>query len=83
LLTTKNDTKSKIMEKAYKNLGYFFLLLIPLTLLGFYKLYLSQFPGFEGTTTDIHIHAAIALFVDPLFMDNPSNCIQFDILTMK
>ena len=38
------------MEKAYKNLGYFFLLLIPLTFLGFYKTYFIQFPSFEENT---------------------------------
>lgn len=49
------------MEKAYRNLGYFFLLLIPLAFAGFYKTYLIQFPGFEGIKYGfIHVHAAIA-----------------------
>ena len=63
------------MEKAYKNLGYFFLLLIPLTFLGFYKTYFVQFPDFEeNLTTLIHLHAIIAsiwillLVVQPLLI---------------
>ena len=48
------------MEKAYKNLGYFLILLIPFTLLGFYKTYFNQFPTFQDTSSYIHIHAAIA-----------------------
>ncbi len=48
------------MEKAYKNLGYFLILLIPFTFLGFYKTYFNQFPTFQDTSTYIHIHAAIA-----------------------
>jgi hypothetical protein len=64
------------MEKAYKNLGYFFLLLVPLAFLGFYKRYLSQFPEFQETTTYIHIHAAIAsiwlfmLIIQPFLIRN-------------
>jgi hypothetical protein len=50
------------MEKAYKNLGYFLILLVPFTFLGFYKTYFNQFPLFEETTTYIHIHAVIASF---------------------
>jgi uncharacterized membrane protein len=48
------------MEKAYKNLGYFLILLVPFALLGFYKTYFNQFPSFKDTSTYIHIHAAIA-----------------------
>ena len=64
------------MEKAYKNLGYIFLLLIPFTFLGFYKRYLVQFPAFDETKTYIHIHAAIAsiwllmLIVQPFLIRN-------------
>ncbi len=50
------------MEKSYKYLGYFFLLLIPLTIAGFYKTYIIQFPNFkENITYFIHVHAFIAL----------------------
>lgn len=49
------------MEKAYKNTGYFMLLLIPLVILGFYKTYFSQFPDFnEKITLFHHLHALIA-----------------------
>src|SRR5659263_696230 len=49
------------MDKSYKYLGYFFLLLIPLTIAGFYKTYIGQFPNFkENITPFIHIHAFIA-----------------------
>ena len=49
------------MEKAYKNAGYFALLLIPLVILGFYKTYFSQFPDFSVKITLFHhLHAAIA-----------------------
>ncbi|MFZ1702720.1 MAG: hypothetical protein WAT79_00160 [Saprospiraceae bacterium] len=50
------------MEKAYKNVGYFLLLLIPLSFVGFYKSYLIQFPDFkENFGIYIHLHAVIAL----------------------
>lgn len=49
------------MEKAYKNLSYFLILLIPLTLLGFYKTYFNQFPSFEeNINIFVHLHAIIA-----------------------
>lgn len=48
------------MEKVYKNLGYYFILLIPLTFLGFYKTYFNQFPTFSETNILIHLHAIIA-----------------------
>ena len=49
------------MEKAYRNLGYILLLLIPLTFLGFHKTYFVQFPNFEeNITTFIHLRAFIA-----------------------
>jgi hypothetical protein len=68
--------KAEKMEKAYKNLGYILLLLIPFTFLGFYKSYFNQFPGFEDTRTFIHLHAAIAsiwvviLLVQPFLIRN-------------
>ncbi len=67
------------MEKAYKNLGYFLLLLIPFTFLGFYKTYFNQFPTFKDTSTYIHLHAAIAsiwilmLIVQPLLIRYKNN----------
>ena len=49
------------MGKTYKYLGYFLLLLIPLTFAGFYKTYIGQFPDFEEKIDSfIHFHALIA-----------------------
>ena len=49
------------MEKTYKYLGYFMLVLIPLIFAGFYKTYIEQIPNFsENINSFIHIHAFIA-----------------------
>lgn len=49
------------MERSYRYLGYFLLLLIPLVFAGFYKTYFVQFPYFQQIRTNaIHIHAFIA-----------------------
>ena len=49
------------MEKAYRNTGYFMLILIPLIILGFYKTYFNLFPDFNEKITSLHhLHAAIA-----------------------
>jgi hypothetical protein len=68
------------MEKSYKSLGYFFLLLIPLTFLGFYNTYFVQFPDFEENTTEfIHFHAFIAsiwilfLIAQPILIQKRKN----------
>jgi hypothetical protein len=65
------------MAKSYKYLGYFFLLLFPLTIVGSYKTYIVQFPNFkENITPFIHIHAFIAsiwigiLIVQPFLIIN-------------
>jgi len=50
------------MEKSYKYLGYFLLLMIPLTFVAFYKTYFVQFPNFKpSNNTYIHVHAFIAM----------------------
>ena len=60
------------MEKSYRYLGYFFLLLIPLIFVGFYKTYIVQFPSFEKVKhTFIHIHAAIAVVWVTLIIVQP------------
>lgn len=68
------------MEKAYKNLGYLLMLLIPLTFLAFFKTYFNQFPTFEeNITTYIHLHAIIAsiwilmLIIQPILIRNRKN----------
>ena len=65
------------MEKNYKYLGYFLLILIPLTFAGFYKTYIGQFPNFEEKIDSfIHFHAIIAslwillLIIQPLLILN-------------
>jgi hypothetical protein len=44
------------MEKQYRNLGYFFLIIVVFVFLGFYYPYFSLFPDFKSITTIIHIH---------------------------
>lgn len=71
------------MEKAYKNTGYFMLLLVALIAIGFYKTYFGQFPEFNKTPTVLshsrvnifyHFHAALAtlwillLIIQPLLI---------------
>jgi hypothetical protein len=65
------------MDRSYKYLGYFLLLLIPLTIAGFYKTYIVQFPNFtENITNFIHVHAFIAtvwiglLIIQPFLIVN-------------
>ena len=63
------------MEKEYRNIGFIFLLFIPLTFLGFYKTYFVLSPEFVGTVDGYtHIHAFTAslwitlLIVQPLLI---------------
>ena len=49
------------MEKEYRNIGFVFLLFIPLTFLGFYKTYFVLSPEFTGTVDAYtHIHVFVA-----------------------
>jgi len=60
------------MEKGYKNIGYFILLLIPLTLLGFYKSYINKFPEFDDTIDFYdHLHAFVAILWLLLLLSQP------------
>lgn len=45
------------MEKYYKNIGNYFLILILFIALGFYYPYFSLFPQFKSVTPTVHIHA--------------------------
>ena len=61
------------MERAYRNLGYFLLALLPIFIAGFWIPYLSEIPGFDPSVTPaVHIHAALLfawialLIVQPL-----------------
>ena len=60
------------MEKEYRNVGFIFLLFIPLTFLGFYKTYFDLSPEFTGTV-DIytHIHALVASIWITLLITQP------------
>ncbi len=78
--------REKQLEKKYKYLGYFLLLLIPLTFVGFYKTYFSQFPAFEkNIDAFIHFHAFIAsiwillLIVQPLLIINKKHKIHIKV----
>ena len=66
------------MEKRYKNIGYFLMLLIPISFFGFYKTsYFIQFPNFDDTIdTGLHFHFVMAclwilmLIVQPILIKN-------------
>jgi len=65
------------MEKSYKYLGYYLLVLIPLIFAAFYKSYLSKFPDFEVSfDQSVHVHAFLAslwvlmLIVQPFLIVN-------------
>ena len=60
------------MEKEYRNIGFIFLLFIPLTFLGFYKSYFVLAPEFEGTVDGYtHLHAVIASLWISLLIAQP------------
>jgi hypothetical protein len=44
------------VEKYYRNIGLYFLILILFIGLGFYYPYFSLFPGFKSVTTTVHVH---------------------------
>jgi hypothetical protein len=49
------------LDKTYRYLGYFLLLLFPLIFAGFYKSYFQPFPHFNGTINGLtHLHAILA-----------------------
>ena len=61
------------MERAYRNLGYVLIVLLPVFIAGFWIPYLSEIPHFDQSiTTAVHIHAVllfgflILLIVQPL-----------------
>lgn len=61
------------MERAYRNLGFVLIALLPVFLAGFWIPYFSEIPRFdESITTAVHVHAAllfcflILLIVQPL-----------------
>lgn len=62
------------MDKAYRNVSIFIVLILVGIQWGFYKSYTSQFPEFKGFTSIHHIHGAlmmswlVLLFVQPLLI---------------
>ncbi len=61
------------MERAYRNLGYVFLTLLPVFIAGFWIPYFSEIPHFDSSITfAVHVHAALLftflglLIVQPL-----------------
>lgn len=49
------------MERTYKNVSYFFVLLLTIIVFGFYKSYFGKFPLFTGLTSVHHTHALLLL----------------------
>ncbi len=47
------------MEKAYKNIGYLFILLFVFIFWGFYRTYIGSFPSFSGVNTIKHFHGLL------------------------
>ena len=48
------------MERAYRNLGYFLLALLPIFIAGFWIPYLSEIPVFDPSITPpVHVHAVL------------------------
>ena len=62
------------MEKGYKNITIFFVTVLAIVVLGFFKTYFGLFPGFHNVTTIQHIHGLmfttwfIMLCVQPLLI---------------
>lgn len=60
------------MERSYRYLGYFFLLLLPVIALAFHPSYGSKFPDFEpGFDPFIHVHAILATLWVALVISQP------------
>ena len=49
------------MEKAYRNISYFFGAVLLLVFIAFFKTYFGLFPRFTGTTNLIHLHVLTVL----------------------
>jgi len=70
------------MDRTYKYLGYFFLLLVPLIFAGFYKSYFQSFPFAKNIHVFEHLHAFIAsvwvliLIVQPFLIVNKKTALH-------
>jgi hypothetical protein len=49
------------MEKAYKNIGLFIIILLAFVILGFYNSYYGLIPSFKGVSGAMHIHGTMML----------------------
>lgn len=49
------------MEKSYRNIGYFFLVIWFLALIGFHQTYTVFFPAFRGFRWEQHFHGAMLM----------------------
>jgi len=49
------------VNKYYKNIGYYFLILVIFVAMGFYYPYFSLFPTFPSVTGIVHVHTIILL----------------------
>jgi hypothetical protein len=65
------------MERAYRNVGYFLLALLPIFIAGFWIPYFSEIPRFDpAITVPVHLHALllfvwiVLLIVQPLAIRN-------------
>lgn len=60
------------MDRTYKYLGYFMLLLIPLIFAGFYKSYFQPFPNFGAKFNEnVHIHSVLATLWVAILITQP------------
>ncbi len=60
------------MERAYRNLGYVLITLLPIFIAGFWIPYLSEIPHFDQSiTTAVHIHAILLFFFLLLLIVQP------------
>ena len=71
------------MDRTYRYLGYYMLLLIPLIFAGFYKSYFQPFPNFDANINVFtHVHGLIAsvwvlmLIVQPFLIFNKKNALH-------
>jgi hypothetical protein len=49
------------MEKAYRNISYFFVAILIVAFIGFFQTYFIQFPTFNGSNNIQHFHAIMML----------------------
>jgi hypothetical protein len=60
------------MERQYKNLGYFLLILVALVAVGFYKPYFALIPHFDaGITPLVQVHAILLMSFVALLVAQP------------